>query len=295
MTEEKQEKEQKHYYYRTETSTALGKEIKKYLHDCYRAEKAADIWAKKAHAKNFYPSPTAFAGGVSCVSFEKGKEVNEKLWKPIPLDEDEEEEQEQKWVPNVEHRDGAIILPRKDFKPSDTDDKVFSRRPSTWAEVRHLYTRETWLKMIGMRSTGDKVEDAKKIEDRMMKELFCRYVQVYRTDAVITPDKRRRMPYVASAAIRMEVARLRLPVVSANRLFLMLKVNLLDGQTEDGKPKIFRPTTPAFFEWGGRYYIGCSYPCQREELEEITEGTFNMKRNALIQREEAIRRGLYDE
>lgn len=275
------------HYYRIQCPTELGKQFRKFWHDCNKAEKAAEIFAKKVGAEAYYTSPTAFAGGVACVSFKNEEKVNRKLWRPLGKDADGAEQ----WEPDVKHRNGVLLLPRKDFRPSDTANRVYSKRNSRFGEVRMAHTTQEWAAMIGLRMTGDVQRDAAALEEAMSKELFCRYTEVYRDDAVATAsmDRRYKLTWVARESIRIEVARMKLPVVSTERLLHLLEADLLDGMPDDGKPKFVRPVTPTFFEWADRYYIGVAYPCSHPDLEEITEGTYRLKMLALRQAEEARR------
>ena len=61
------------YYYRFDTSSALGKKFRSFWNECNKAERAAEVFAKKVGAVAYYSSPSAFAGGVAAVAFEEGK------------------------------------------------------------------------------------------------------------------------------------------------------------------------------------------------------------------------------
>lgn len=274
------------YFYRTSCTSSLGKQIRLYLHDCDKAEVAAEIFAKKIGAEAYYPSPMSFAGGVSYVTFPQGKKVNEKIWKK---QKEQDADGADVYVPDVIHRRGALLLPRKDFRPSDTAYRIYDKRNCRWQDVRDLYKMTDWAGMIGMRLTDDKQKDAELLDERMSKELFRMFTELSRPGIVITSDGRYKIPLIDREAIRIEHDRMRLPEVNANRLFRLLNIDFMDGQ--DNGMKIVQPVAPAFFEWADRYYIGSSYPCNHDDLETITQGTFNLKRTALRQAEEVIRRG----
>ncbi len=275
---------QKHYYYRIPCSSELGKQFRQFWHECTKAEKAAEIFAAKVGAESYYTSPAAFAGGVVCVSFPKGTEVNTKMWRLLGKDADGAEQ----WEPAVEHRENVLVLPRKGFQPSDTAFRVYSKRLSRWREVRHLHTLQEWATLAGVKLTDDKKKDAERLDDLMAEQSFCLYTELWRTDCVIAPhDNRRHMTWVARESIRIEKARMTLPMVGTERLLRLLKADLLDGLPDDGKMKFVKPITPTFFEWGGRYYVGVAYPCKHDGLEAITEGDYRVKMVALRQAEEA--------
>lgn len=272
------------HYYRMNCSSELGVRFRFFWHDCEKARKAAEVFAAKVGAEAYYTSPTAFEGGVACVSFPKGTEVNKKIWRLLGSDADGAEQ----WEPAVEHRTGVLVLPRKGFRPSDTACRIYYKKMSRWGEVRHLYTLKEWAQLAGIELTDDKKKDALTVDEKMGKELFCIYTELYREDAANDPDRDRRykMTWVAKESIRIERARMKLPVVSTERLLQLLNADLLDGQPDDGKPKFVKPTTPTFFEWAGRYCIGIDYPCKSDDLEEITEGDYRRKMITLKQAQE---------
>jgi len=133
------------YYYRFETSSILGKKFRSFWNECNKAERAAEVFAKKVGAAAYYSSPSAFAGGVAAVAFEPGK-ANGKIWRSAGRTEDGEE----LWEPDVKQRNGVLVLPRRGFKPSDTATRIYSRRISSWQEVKGIYTLREWAKLAGV-------------------------------------------------------------------------------------------------------------------------------------------------
>ena len=273
------------FFYRFDVGTELGKQFRKFWHDCDKAERTANIFAEKCGAEQYYSSPKAFAGGVVCVSFPKGKEVNSRLWRSLGKDEDGIE----MWEPNVKQRNGALVLPRRRFQPSDTAQRIYQKHPSPWSEVCQIYTVEEWAEMGHVTLTGDKEKDTAAVVKKMTGEMFCRYIELYRDDEEVNfVDNRCHMTYIARESIRIERERLKLPLVPTERLYEMMQADPTAG-LKDGKPHVVRHSTPTFFEWGGRYYIGIDIPCKHKSLEEITEGTYNMKKVALVTAERAKR------
>jgi hypothetical protein len=299
------------YYYRFDASSPLGKKFRSLWNECDKAERAADVFAKKVGAAAYYSSPSAFAGGVAAVVFEEGK-ANEKLWRSAGRTDDGEE----LWEPDVKQRNGVLVLPRRGFRPSDTATRIYSRRMSSWQEVKGLNTIREWAAMAGVdmpiisgkniplddqakdmtKEALEKVE--KKVNEKMEKEMFCQYIELYRDDAIPVDPKhpKRKTPMYVSQSIRIEKERLLLPVVTVEKLYALLEADQSGDKPTDGKPKLVEPVTPTFFEWGGRYYIGIEYPCKAEGLEPITEATFQMKittlRQAELAKAEAEREGL---
>lgn len=293
------------YYYRFSTSSQLGKKFRSFWNECNKAERAAEVFAKKVGAAAYYSSPSAFAGGVAAVAFEPGK-ANGKMWRSAGRTDDGEE----LWEPDVKQRNGVLVLPRRGFKPSDTATRIYSRRMSAWKDVRGIYTLREWAKLAGvempdadasgvvaaiptraaaMKEALEQVE--RKVNEKMEKELFCQFIELYRDDEIpVDPTHpRRKTPLYISQSIRIERERILLPVVTVGRLYALMEADLSGDKPTDGKPKLVQNVTPTFFEWGGRYYIGIEYPCKAEGLEPIIEATYRMKMTTLRQAEEAQR------
>lgn len=293
------------YYYRFSTSSQLGKKFRSFWNECNKAERAAEVFAKKVGAAAYYSSPSAFAGGVAAVAFEPGK-ANGKMWRSAGRTDDGEE----LFEPDVKQRNGVLVLPRRGFKPSDTATRIYSRRMSAWKDVRGIYTLREWAKLAGvempdadasgvvaaiptraaaMKEALEQVE--RKVNEKMEKELFCQFIELYRDDEIpVDPTHpRRKTPLYISQSIRIERERILLPVVTVGRLYALMEADLSGDKPTDGKPKLVQNVTPTFFEWGGRYYIGIEYPCKAEGLEPIIEATYRMKMTTLRQSEEAQR------
>lgn len=289
------------YYYRFSTSSQLGKKFRSFWNECNKAERAAEVFAKKVGAAAYYSSPSAFAGGVAAVAFEPGK-ANGKMWRSAGRTDDGEE----LWEPDVKQRNGVLVLPRRGFKPSDTATRIYSRRMSAWKDVRGIYTLREWAKLAGvempdadasgvvaaiptraaaMKEALEQVE--RKVNEKMEKELFCQFIELYRDDEIpVDPTHpRRKTPLYISQSIRIERERILLPVVTVGRLYALMEADLSGDKPTDGKPKLVQNVTPTFFEWGGRYYIGIEYPCKAEGLESILEGMYQMKMTTLRQSE----------
>ena len=293
------------YYYRFDTSSALGKKFRSFWNECNKAERAAEVFAKKVGAAAYYSSPAAFAGGVAAVAFEEGK-ANEKIWRSAGRTDDGEE----LWEPDVKQRSGVLVLPRRGFKPSDTATRIYHRRMSSWQEVKGSMMLSEWAKMAGvempnisgenaagmhgesegadkddLRAALEKVE--RKVNEKMEKEMFCRFIELYRDDEIpVDPNHpTRKKPLYVSQSIRIERERMLLPVVTLERLYALMEADRSGDNPTDGKPKLVQNVTPTFFEWGGRYYIGIEYPCKADGLEAIMEGMYQMKMTTLRQSE----------
>lgn len=90
---------EKTYYYKLRSKSKLGKMFRQLWNKCVKAERAADAFAKKAGAEQFYPSDMVFGGGVVAVLFKDdvcpmpdlwncaGEDADgRKLWRPRKFD-----------------------------------------------------------------------------------------------------------------------------------------------------------------------------------------------------------------
>ena len=258
------------YYYRTNESSELGKKLKTLLYECDKANRAADTYCQKSGAKTFYDNPSMMAGGVVCVGF-GDQQPDLQLWRSVGKDGDGLE----MFEPNCQKREDCIVLPRRDFRPSDTASRIYNKRPSKWTEVVSLHTREEWIKFSAINTTDDKDRDWERAVEKLHGEMFCRYIELYYNDEQLheqATNVQYHMPLYMRRAIHLELQRLKLPVVSINTLYALLQVS------PDGDKKIIQATVPVIFLHYGRYYIASDYPCQHPKLEVIEEGRFNIKR-----------------
>ena len=254
------------HFYRFDTGSELGKRFRKLWNECTKAERAADSFARKVGAKTYYSSPSAFAGGVECVSFADGARVDKRIWRSVGKDADGLEQ----WVPDVSRRSDVMVLPRRDFKPSDTARRIYDRRVLAWHQVRHLHSLEEWAAMAHYALTADRERDAERLEAMLGASFFVRYIELGRNDEVPAPPThpKRKMPYYQRESIRIERARLTLPVVKMERFHELLQTDRSEA-LRDGKPTIIQESTPTFFEYDRRFYLGIDFPCLADGLEKL--------------------------
>jgi hypothetical protein len=260
----------KKYCYRFDEKSELGKKFRKFLYECSRASRAADTYCKKAGAKMFYEDPSSFAGGVTCVSFDEEKKVDKKLWRSVGKDTDGIEMYE----PNVQHRQDCILITRRDFRPADTDTRIYQKRVSEWIEVVNLHTKQEWIAMSGVRVTGNLEADWQNACSVMQKELFVQYTEIYVDDEQLKQlreNPRYRMPVPVKRAIQLEMQRLKLPVVNINKLYALFQPTLVE---EGKKPRVLHASTPVCFLHNGMYYIRSEFPYQNKDLKKIDEAKF---------------------
>ena len=117
--------------------------------------------------------------------------------------------------------------------------------------------------------------------DYALKDTFCR---IYKRDSILQKDGKLVVPYMEfyrkadsttgtasrglRKAIKAEVRRRRLPVMTVGSLLAILGADLPE--------KMIQPTTPTFFPHRSRYFIGCDYACSSPGLEEITPQIYKM-------------------
>ena len=261
------------YFYRFDLTSELGKSFKKFQRDCADANRAAEIWAEKAHAKAYYSSPSGFAGGVTCVSF--GDMVpDDRLWKNIGKDQNGELQYE----PLCSSRTGVALLPRKEFMPSDTKTKIYSKRICTWKEVKRMLPIQEWAAIAGTKLTDDKDADMAAIEKCLGDEYFMQYVELYREDYEEkrkTAQKKRRMTNLQLTAIELERTRLLLPLVTTERLYALMQAE--EEIPEEKKATVIEEVTPIFFKTLKHVYIALCHPCKHPSLEKISKIDFQLR------------------
>lgn len=230
------------YYYRFDFSSALGKQFRSIWNECTKAERAAEVFAKKVGAETYYSNPSAFAGGVECVSFKDTSKVNQKLWRSLGKDVDGYEQ----WEPAVSRRSGIMVLPCSDFRPSDTATRIYDRRI---------------------------VEDKEGHPS-------VKYIELYRDDYQ-KKGSRSKMPYYVRESIRIERARMTLPVVSVERIYRLLQADQT-AAVKNGRPTVVQDTAPTFFEYNGKIYVGCDYECHADGMQTVGIDAYVQAKETLL-------------
>lgn len=265
-------------FYRVDVTSDLGWRLRRLWNECTKAERAAEVFAKKVGAETYYPSDASFAGGVECVSFADTAKVNKKLWRSIGKDADGYEQ----WQPIASCRYDIMVLPRRNFMPSDTATRIYDKHILSWDKAVGLKTLEEWAKVAGVEMTDNKKEVAIKVDNILRDSYFIRYIELYRDEDEDTPkDRRTKVPYYIRESIRIERARILLPVVKTERIYQLLKADQSVAM-KDGKPTIVRDTAPTFFEYSRHIYIGCDYPCYAEGLQSISSVSYVSAKENLL-------------
>lgn len=270
----------KHYYYRCDSASEIGKRLKRLLNECQKAERAQMDFGRKCGAKSIVPVDDNFEGGVIGVTFADDKDVNKTVWKEIVKDRDGKTI----WRPNCESRDGVVISKNDRYRPSDTATRMFDYKQHTFAEVKHLYTAKQWYDLgrqfLSERQlTGNLKEDAALIEKTLSEKRFIKYVELYRTD---TDKSIREMSKLQREAINLEHKRRMLPVVTPLRVFSLLDADMMADMPADKQTGFVKPELPAFWEYAGYWYVGCVFPCKAEGLTEISSEAYTTKLTDLM-------------
>ena len=264
----------KKYCYRFDICSPIGKKFRSLWNECNKAQRAAETFRKKVGACGFCPNEAMFAGGIEGLYFEDDKKVSRKIWR----EDGKAEDGTICWLPICKKREDVMILPRKDFRPSNTATRIYGKRVLPWGMVRHQHTLQEWAAMVEMTLVDDKENYAEALDERMKGEFFVKFVELYRDDDdAFATDKRWNLSWTARESIRIERDRLLLPVVDVQRFYSLLHADLLDGKGDDGRMHFVKPVTPMFFEYGNRYYFGSPYPCNEEGLEQMDESDYMQK------------------
>lgn len=272
------------YYYRFDEEGKLGNAMRKFWHDCIKADEAAERWAMKFGGEGaaYYQDPNFFAGSVAYVSFPAEQDVNPLIWKECG-----EVNGEKVWQPNCLQRTDVIIVPRRGFIPSNTAHRIYDKKWCRWQEVQLMHTTGEWAEMAHIDLSDDTEANKRLVNETMQKYAFIKYLEFYggeeaeghaALDLSKTGKRNKRseksMPWTLRKAIEAERQRINLPVVSVVRLYAMLGAK---GEA-DKKEQKQEAGTPTFFNYGGRYYIGIDRECESLALESITPELYQKKK-----------------
>ena len=270
----------KHYYYRCDSASEIGKKLKRLLNDCQKAERAQMDFGRKCGAESIVPVDDNFEGGVIGVTFADDDKVNKTLWKEIVKDRDGKTI----WRPNCECREGVVISKNDRYRPSDTATRLFDYKQRTFAEVKHLYTAQQWYDLgrqflADSQLMGNREENTALIEKTLSEKRFIKYAELYRTD---TDKSIREMSKLQREAINLEHRRRMLPVVKPLRVFSLLGADMMADMPENKQTGFVKPETPTFWEYAGYWYVGCVFPCKAEGLTEISSEVYSTKLTDLM-------------
>lgn len=299
------------HYYRLFIDTPTGKRLSDYWHRCIRCEREAEKYAKKMGGEFYYEDPQYFAGGVVYISFAGNRPQDPKMWREVGVQHADgsftgvREPDYQGattagdtvyFEPNVRKRIEWEEVPTADYRPSDTFDHIYSRRPPM-----------------------------SKTDEQGVTHWFVQVCHFLYDEAPghsgSRPDGLRTASRTVRRAIKAEVRRTQLPVMRVEPLLELLGAEWIAGDAlsptpaakasdeenpsasgkssgsekaslpQAGHPADEQPdrradghgatvnltrspvSTPTFFAFEHHYFIGCDYPCKAEGLIEISPQT----------------------
>lgn len=270
--------EKKVYCYQTDENSNVGRKLKKFWDAALRAARKADQYAAKYGADTYLPPVQFFEGGVDYLEFETTPDL--RVWrKRFEVDGKEQYE------PNCMYNGEILVVPDRRFQPSSTWDRTFSKTHLTWEQAKPKYSLRKWAEVINYTLTGNREEDEKAVEDQLRNKSFVPYVQFYGD----LPANAKVVPNYLRQAIQAEKDRQALPVIEVEWLFAILDaVSPFDNKKastiskKDLASAFANTETPMLFYYQGKFYVSLVLPCHAEGLHEITEGTFNYKKNIAL-------------
>ena len=256
-------------FYRFDVESELGKQMTKFWHQCIKADKAADNFARKFGGEGaaYYQDPNAFAGGVVYLICPKDKEINEEIWRKVS----DNLNGDVVWEPNCKKRTDVLLIPHAGFRPSDTAMRIYNKHFSSWNEVKHMHTTEEWAEMAKINTHDKPINDAD-IDKYLKDSVFVKYIEFYGDQKPV--NKRFNVAWTLKRAIETERQRMGLPTVRTEALLQLLQARIGDGKHPIVK---LHTMTPTFFEYGGRYYLGTDYDCMHPQLVPITSRIYAQK------------------
>jgi hypothetical protein len=257
--------EKKRYFYRCDSASVLGKQLRKLLNDCQKAERAQMEFGRRCGAESVVPVDSAFEGGVVGVVFANDASVNKTVWKEIVKDE---KDGKMIWRPNCEQRQGAIVAKSEKYRPSNTATRIYGYQQVGWEMVKHLFP------------DGEPLGTLEKEKAR-----YILYTELYRED---TKKPLREMSKLQREAINLERQRMLLPVVTPQRVFATLQADMMADAKKGQRFRVVKPETPTFWVYNGWWYVGCAYPCMADELEEISSEAYVSKRTEILRMQRDI-------
>lgn len=253
------------YYYTSKKTSAVGRRLLSFLRRAIKADERAEAYAKKFGASSYVQPPQFFAGGVDFLEFDKAPD--ERVWRKRLTTPDGIDEYE----PNCMVRSDLLIVDDKDFTPSDTWCRSYSRQCLTWQQVRDKKPMYGWAAEIGYALTNEKDRDARHMDAFLSSKFFIPYLE-YFGDQPSHDGKA--VPQTLRKAIRAERERQRLPVVDAQELLMLLNMQM-DVAYDNKKASPVSVVTPVFFLQGDNFYIGSRMPCKADGLEQTNVMEFN--------------------
>ena len=244
-----------------------------FWHQCLKADRAAEDYAVHYGATQYEQPVQYFAGGVDYLLFDPENEPNPNIFRLRHITPDGEKLYE----PNCMYSNELILLPNADFRPSDTWDRLYGKKPVTWADVSHTKPLTYFAAMANYVLSGKKDIDRAYLDSKFKDSYFLPYILYYSPDST-TPEpsgteKKSAASRALRQAIRAEKERVRLPVIRTEALFSILGIKEPETRRQIRK---FTRTEPSinFFFVQDRVYIRSSHECSGADLTRVQLSTY---------------------
>lgn len=262
------------YYYQCDVNSKVGRALTKFWRKAVKAAERAEAYAKKFGASEYEPSVQFFRGGVDYLIFDK--KPDERVWRKRLTDNDGVALYE----PNCMYRSDVLIIPDDRFQPSNTWDKIYSKKHLSWREVQPQKTFEQWCQLAKVQRTDDREADIKRLNAIMERYHYVPFIHFYGDETAPRGSSKADVPAWLRRAIKAEQERQALPVVEVFPLFAIL---CMTPPVDEGTVSF--SVTPEVFNHYDSWYISTEYPCVADGLHPITEGTYHYKYNMFIREE----------
>lgn len=213
-----------YYYYRCRTTSKVGRRLHAFHVRLLHAERAADEFAAHCGATSFIQQPESMAGGIEY--FEFSEAPDKKIWRKALTSKEGIDEYELNC--DITH---DFLISREPFGeiPGDKWNIFYLRKQHRWEEVRLLRSMSQWRESALREGLADET-----VSDETLKNVLkdCYFSPFLRFNV---PDVKGHFTQKQRRAVRLEKARMRLPVVTQEELFSILELRIEDAE----KPAIY--------------------------------------------------------
>lgn len=255
------------HYYRVKEKSWMGKNIGHLLSECQEVDRKTKQYVKNMGADDYYAKAGTFEGGIAYLIFSEDKKPDERIWRYVShIGSDV------CYEPNCSMVISAAVMSDDKFRPSNTFDTVFDKKPSTFSEVFGLNPLSHWASIAHYQLHGvsGMRDDLNYLQHYFVKTKFLKYMKFSPSPKNGKPTK---MTDVVRRAIRAERERYALPVITMQRVLITLMADM------SGVEKKQLEFTPMFFPHDGYYYICMQFKCTDAEAEQINGDAFTVAVN----------------
>lgn len=207
-----------YYYYRCRTTSKVGRRLHAFHVRLLHAERAADEFAAHCGATSFIQQPESMAGGIEY--FEFSKAPDKKIWRKALTSKEGIDEYEL----NCDITQDFLIS-REPFGeiPGDKWNILYLRKQYRWEEVFHLRSMSQWRESAIREGLTDETVSDEALKDVLKDCYFWPFLFFN------VPDVKGHFTQKQRRAVRLEKARMRLPVVRQEELFAILELRIEDA------------------------------------------------------------------